>query len=47
MIYGLIAILVLVPFVGNHLISSAQKTSVQNSVQLTGEGLLVVAVTLT
>src|SRR5271154_6965902 len=46
-IYGLIAILVLVPFVGNHLISSAQKTSVQNSVQLTGEGLLVVAVTLT
>jgi phosphate transport system permease protein len=46
-IYGLIAILVLVPFVGNHLISSAQKTSVQNSVELTGEGLLVVAVTLT
>ena len=46
-IYGLIAILVLVPFVGNHLISSSQKTSVQNSVELTGEGLLVVAVTLT
>ena len=46
-IYGLIAILVLVPFVGNHLITAAQKTSVQNSVELTGEGLLVVAVTLT
>ncbi len=30
-IYGLIAILVLVPFVGNHLITASQKTSVQNS----------------
>ncbi len=46
-IYGLIAVLVLVPFVGNHLITASQKTSVQNSVELTGEGLLVVAVTLT
>ena len=46
-IYGLIGILVLVPFVGNHLITASQKTSVQNSVELTGEGLLVVAVTLT
>ena len=48
-IYGLVAfaILVLVPFVGNHLITSGQKTSVQNSVELTGAGLLVVVVTLT
>ena len=33
-IYGLIGILVLVPFVGNHLISPGQKESVQNVVQL-------------
>jgi phosphate transport system permease protein len=46
-IYGLIAVLVLVPFVGNHLISASQKASVQNSVELTGEGLVVVVVTLT
>jgi phosphate transport system permease protein len=46
-IYGLIAILVLVPFVGNHLITAAQKTSVQSSVELTGAGLGVVAVILT
>src|SRR5271166_1664510 len=46
-IYGLIAILVLVPFVGNHLISASQKTSVQNSVELTGAGLGVAAVILT
>ncbi len=38
-IYGLIGILVLVPFVGNHLISGHEKESVQNVVQLTGEGL--------
>jgi phosphate transport system permease protein len=46
-IYGLIGILVLVPFVGNHLITASEKTSVQNSVELTGEGLLVVVVILT
>jgi phosphate transport system permease protein len=46
-IYGLIAVLVLVPFVGNHLITASQKTSVQNTVELTGEGLIVVVVTLT
>jgi phosphate transport system permease protein len=46
-ILGLIGILVLVPFVGNHLISSGQKESVINVIQLTGAGLLVSVVVLT
>jgi ABC-type phosphate transport system permease subunit len=46
-IYGLIGILVLVPFVGNDLITTAQKESVQNVVELTGAGLSVTAVILT
>ncbi len=46
-IYGLIGILVLVPFVGNHLISSAEKASVANTVELTGEGLGVAVLILT
>ena len=46
-VYGLIGVLVLVPFVGNHLISSAQKQSVVNVIQLTGAGLLVSVVILT
>ncbi len=46
-IYGLIGVLVLVPFVGNHLVSASQKASVQNSVELTGAGLGVVVVILT
>jgi len=46
-IYGLIGVLVLVPFVGNHLITGAQKASVQNVVELTGAGLLVAVVILT
>jgi phosphate transport system permease protein len=46
-IYGLIGILVLVPFVGNHLITSAEKNSVQNVVELTGAGLAVTVVILT
>jgi phosphate transport system permease protein len=45
-IYGLIGILVLVPFVGNHLVTQAEKTSVQNTVELTGASLLVAAVIL-
>jgi phosphate transport system permease protein len=45
-IYGLIGILVLVPFVGNHLITTAERTSVQNTVELTGASLLVVGVIL-
>lgn len=46
-VYGLIGVLVLVPFVGNHLVTSSQKTSVQNFVELTGAGLGVVVVILT
>jgi len=46
-IYGLIGILVLVPFVGNHLISASQKASMQSTVGLTGYSLLVVIVILT
>jgi phosphate transport system permease protein len=46
-IYGLIGVLVLVPFVGNHLITTSQKASVQNVVELTGAGLAVAVVILT
>jgi phosphate transport system permease protein len=46
-IYGLIGILVLVPFVGNHIITTHEKASVQNVVQLTGAGLGVTIVILT
>jgi len=46
-IYGLIGILVLVPFVGNHVISASEKDSVQNVVLLTGAGLSVTVVILT
>ena len=30
-IYGLIGILVLVPFVGNHLVTASERTSLQNT----------------
>jgi phosphate transport system permease protein len=46
-IYGLIALLVLVPFVGNHLITPGQKESVQYVIQLDGASLLVGVVVLT
>jgi phosphate transport system permease protein len=46
-IYGLIGILVLVPFVGNHLISTARKESVIYVVQLSGGSLLVAVTILT
>jgi phosphate transport system permease protein len=46
-VYGLIGILVLVPFVGNHLITASEKASVQNVVELTGAGLGVAALILT
>jgi phosphate transport system permease protein len=46
-VYGLVGFLVLVPFVGNHVITSSQKVSVQSAVQLTGAGLLVTVVILT
>jgi phosphate transport system permease protein len=46
-IYGLIGILVLVPFVGRHLIAPGRKASVQYVVQLDGTGVLVAIVVLT
>jgi phosphate transport system permease protein len=46
-VYGLIGILVLVPFVGANLITSGEKASVANVIQLTGAGLLVSVVILT
>jgi phosphate transport system permease protein len=46
-IYGLIGILVLVPFVDNNLITLHEKESMQGIVQLTGAGLGVTAVILT
>jgi phosphate transport system permease protein len=46
-IYGLMGILVLAPFVGNHVITASQRSSVQNVVELNGTGLIVAAVVLT
>jgi phosphate transport system permease protein len=46
-IYGLIGILVLVPFVGEHLISTERKESVAYVIQLSGSSLLVATVILT
>jgi phosphate ABC transporter permease protein PstC len=45
-IYGLIGVLVLVPFVGNHLISEHRKASVRYVVQLDGSSILVAIVIL-
>lgn len=46
-IYGLIGILVIVPFVGNDLISQERKESVAGVIQLNGTGLLVAVLILT
>ena len=46
-IYGLIGVLVLVPFVGNHLVTAAQKDQLPARVELTGASLLVTVVILT
>ncbi len=46
-IYGLIGILVLVPFVGDHLITTERKASVIYVVQLSGSSLLVACLILT
>lgn len=46
-VYGLIGILVLVPFINNHLISEAQRESVSYVISLSGPGLLVSVVLLT
>jgi phosphate transport system permease protein len=50
-IYGLIGILVVVPFVGNHVITTGQKTSVAGVVNLTGAsvgvGILILTIMIT
>jgi ABC-type phosphate transport system permease subunit len=46
-IYGLIGLLVLVPFVGNHVISESEKQSVQYVIQLDGTSILVGILVLT
>src|SRR4029079_11273805 len=46
-VYGLIGILVIVPFVGNHVISQGRKESVAYVVQLSGNSLIVAVVFLT
>ena len=46
-IYGLIGVLVLVPFIGNHLITPGQKASVTPVIQLSGYSLLAAVVILT
>jgi phosphate transport system permease protein len=46
-IYGLIGILVLVPFVGNHVISEGQRASVQYVIQLDGTSISVGIAVLT
>ncbi len=45
-IYGLIGILVLVPFVGNHLVTIAEKRSLIGTVELTGASVGVAALIL-
>jgi phosphate ABC transporter permease protein PstC len=46
-IYGLVGVLVLVPFIGNHLISEHDKASVTPVISLTGYGLLAAVLILT
>lgn len=46
-IYGLIGVLVLVPFIGNHLITEPQKASVAGVISLTGYSLLAAVTVLT
>jgi phosphate transport system permease protein len=46
-IYGLIGVLVLVPLIGNHLITPAEKASVTPVIQLSGYSLLAAVVILT
>jgi len=46
-IYGLLGVLVLVPFIGNHLVSEPQKASVAGIISLSGYSLLAAVVVLT
>ena len=46
-IYGLIGVVVLVPFIGNHLVTEGQKDSVAGVISLTGYSLLAAITVLT
>jgi phosphate transport system permease protein len=46
-IYGLIGVVVLVPFIGNHLVSEPQKASVAGVISLTGYSLIAAVLVLT
>jgi phosphate transport system permease protein len=46
-IYGLIGVVVLVPFIGNHLITEPQKASVAGVISLTGYSLIAAIMVLT
>ncbi len=46
-IYGLLGVLVLVPFIGNHLISESEKASVTPIISLTGYSLIAATLVLT
>jgi phosphate transport system permease protein len=46
-IYGLLGVLVLVPFIGNHLITEHQKASVAGIISLTGYSLMAAVIILT
>jgi len=46
-IYGLIGVVVLVPFIGNHLVTEGQKESVAGIISLTGYSLLAAITVLT
>jgi phosphate transport system permease protein len=46
-IYGLIGVVVLVPFIGNHLVSEPQKASVAGVISLTGYSLIAAVTVLT
>jgi phosphate transport system permease protein len=46
-IYGLLGVLVLVPFIGNHLVSEGQKASVAGVISLSGYSLMAAVLILT
>src|SRR3954447_20333359 len=46
-VYGLLGVLVLVPFIGNHLITESSKASVDHVISLTGYGLAAAVIVLT
>jgi phosphate ABC transporter permease protein PstC len=45
-IYGLLGLVILAPLIGNHLITQAEKRSVNPTIQLSGEGMLAAVLVL-